>query len=114
MNRRFLILGLVVVGFCLLGLGLAWDRLVSPKAYWTPAQAEEYAAAQLEMHAKSHQHSSEAEKEMALARERFEKISRQLERARSSRKWTGRLFLAAGIISLAAGIVLHAAVSRSE
>jgi hypothetical protein len=102
------------VGFCLLGLGLAWDRLVSPKAYWTPDQAREYAAAQLEMHAKSHQHTGDAEKEMAVARERFEKIGRQLERARSSRKRTGTLFLAAGIVFLVAGVVLQLAESRSE
>src|SRR5688572_14978485 len=98
MNRRFLVTGLVIVGICLLGLGLAWNRLMPSSAYWSPEQAKEYSDAQIEAHAKSHQHGHDAEKDMAVARERFSKISQQLADARGSRRRTGKLFLVAGVL----------------
>jgi Flp pilus assembly protein TadB len=114
MNRRFLVISSVIAGICLLGLGLAWNRLVPSSAYWSPEQAKEYSDAQIEAHAKSHEHGHHAEKEMAVARERFSKISQQLEDARGSRRRTGTMFLAAGVLLVVAGLVLHLSESRSD
>jgi hypothetical protein len=113
MNRRLLVAGLIVAGLCLFGVGLAWDRLVPSSAYWSVEQAKEYTAAQLEMHTKSHQHGADGEQEMAVARERFAKVNRQLERARGSQKFSGTLFLAAGITLLLVGVALHVSRQRS-
>jgi hypothetical protein len=95
------------------GIGLAWNRLMPPSAYWSPEQAKEYSDAQIEMHAKSHQHGQHAEPDMAVARERFSKISQQLEGARGSRKRTGKLFLAGGVVLIVAGMVLKLSESRT-
>jgi hypothetical protein len=114
MKSRFLVPSLVLAGFCLLAIGFAWDRIVPSSAYWKADQAKEYAEAQLDMHTKSHQHGANAEQEMAAARERFAKISQQLERARSSRTRFGTLFLTAGILLCLAGVGLHFAQKRSE
>ena len=115
MKRRILVPSSILVGFCLLCLGLAWNRLVPSSAYWSPDQAEEYTAAQLEMHTKSHHHDGDAEQEknMDAARERFDKISHQLERARGSQERTGTLFLAAGVSLLLVGVLLHLSGNRS-
>jgi hypothetical protein len=113
MNRRYLEIALVVAGLCLLALGLAWNRLMPPSAYWSPEQAKEYSDAQIEMHAKSHQHGHGAEQDMALARKRFSKISQQLDDARGSRTRTGKIFLVAGVLLVVAGSVLRLSESRS-
>ena len=105
---------MILGGLCLLILGLAWNRLVPSAAYWGPEQANELSAAHRDMHTKSHQHGADAEKEMAIARERFKKISQQLERARGSQSRIGTLFLVAGVSLLLVGIVLHFSQSRSE
>jgi hypothetical protein len=112
-TRRFVEIALVVAGLCLLGLGLAWNRLMPPSAYWSPEQAKEYSDAQIEMHAKSHQHGQHAEKDMAVARARFSKISQQLDDARGSRTRTGKIFLVAGVLLVLAGSVLRLSKSRS-
>lgn len=114
MNRRTLVFGLIAVGLCLLGVGLAWDRLVPASAYWTSEQAEELSAAQLEMHTKSHQHDADAEQQMAAARDRYKKVSAQLDRARGSQRLTGTLFLAVGVLLLVTSIVLYYSQNRNE
>jgi hypothetical protein len=114
MKRRALVLSSILAGFCLLLMGLVWNRLVPTTAYWSPEQAEEYSAAQLDMHSKSHQHGDAAEKEMTIARERFAKISDQLDRARGTQKFGGTIFLAAGVLLLLAGVGLHFAQNRSR
>jgi len=114
MNRRTLVFSLIAVGLCLLVVGLAWDRLVPSSAYWTPEQAQELSAAQLDMHTKSHQHGADAEQQMAAARERYKDISTQLDRARGSQRIMGTLFLAAGVLLLVTSIVLHFSQSRNE
>jgi hypothetical protein len=114
MKRRILVLGSILTGLCLLILGIAWDRLVPSSAYWSPEQAEEYTAAQLDMHSKSHQHGAGAENDMVLARERFAKISRQLERARGTQRISGTVFLAAGVLLLVGGVGLHFSQNRHQ
>ena len=84
MTRPVLVGTLILGGLCLLILGLGWNHLV-PSA-----------------------------KEMAIARERFKKISQQLERARGSQSRIGTLFLVAGVSLLLVGIVLHFSQNRSE
>jgi hypothetical protein len=106
MNRRVLVFSLLVAGLCLVGLGFAWNQLVPSSVYWSPEQAEEYTAAQIEMHTKSHEHSADRAQEMAAARERFVKISQELESARGSQKRFGMLFMVAGVSLLLAGIAL--------
>jgi hypothetical protein len=107
MKRRVLAIGSLLVGLCLIGLGLAWDRIVPSSAYWGHEQATALTAAQTEMHTKSHQHGAGAEQEMAAARERFIKMSQQLESARGAQKRTGTILLVVGISLILAGIALH-------
>lgn len=112
--KPLLVPSLILLGTCLLGLGLAWNRIVPSSAYWSPQQAAEYTAAKLELHSKSHDHGSGVEQEMATAHERFAKISRELERARGSQRFTGTGFVILGVLLLAAGIAVHFAAKRSE
>ena len=116
MKQRFLVPGLILIGMCLLGAGLTWHRIVPPAAYWGPKQADEYSAAQLQLHALGHEHEHDPdfEREITLARERFKKSYQELEDARGSRNLTGRIFTAAGVIALLAGIVLHMTAGRAE
>ena len=90
MKRRLALLSLIA-GLCLLGLGLAWGRIMPSSAYWGPEQAKEFTAAQIDAHAKSHHHAGDEarERESAAARERYERISRQLEAARGSHRRSG-------------------------
>jgi hypothetical protein len=114
MKRPVLVLSLLLVGLCLIVLGLAWDHLVPSSAYWSPEQAQELTDAQLDMHSKSHDHSPAAEQKMATARQRYVQISQQLESARGSQKRLATVFLAGGVLLLLAGIVLHITQPRSE
>jgi hypothetical protein len=107
MKRRVLVLSLLLGGLFLAGLGLAWERVVPSSAYWGPEQANALSAAQIEMHTRSHQHGADAEKEMASARERYVKISQELESARGSQKRIGTIIMVAGIALLLTGIALH-------
>ena len=92
MKRRVLVLSLLLIGLGLVVLGLAWDHLVPSSAYWGPEQANELTAAHTDMHSKSHHHGADAEQQMATARERYEKISQQLESARGSQKRYRNIF----------------------
>lgn len=116
MKQRFLVPGLILIGICLLAVGLTWHRIVPPAAYWGPEQADEYSAAQSQLHAIGHEHEHDPtfEREIGLARERFEKSYQELEDARSSRNRTRIIFTAAGVIVLLAGIVLHMTAGRDE
>jgi hypothetical protein len=116
MKQRFLVPGLILIGICLLAVGLTWRRIVPPAAYWGPEQADEYSAAQSQLHAigHEHEHDPDFEREITLARERFEESYQELEDARSSRNLTGIIFTAAGVIVLLAGIVLHMTAGRAE
>jgi hypothetical protein len=114
MTRPVLVGTLILGGLCLLILGLGWNHLVPSAAYWSPEQASELSAAHRDMHTKSHQHGADAENQMAIARDRFKKISQQLESARGSQSRIGTLFLLAGVALLVAGIVLHLSQNRSE
>jgi hypothetical protein len=114
MKRSILVPSLIVLGFGLVLLGLAWKHLVPSSAYWSPEQAQEYSAAQADMHTKSHQHGADAERDMDAARERFKNISRQLDRARGSQSRAGMVFVVAGIALVLAGIAVHVSSDRSE
>jgi len=116
MNRKPLVLSLLLVGFALLGLGLAWNRIVPTTAFWSPEEAIEHSTAQAELHSISHSHGhdEEHEREVAAARDRFLKINQQLEDARGSRHRSGTFFTAAGIGLLVLGIMLHYAAGPSK
>jgi hypothetical protein len=102
---------LMVVGLGLLGLGWGWSALVPTTAYWGPTQAEELTAAQVDLHSKTdnHDHDPNHEREFAAARERFLKISQQLDDARSMRDLTGNCLVGAGILLILVGIGIHLA-----
>jgi hypothetical protein len=110
MKQRLLVPSLALVGIFLLGIGLAWDHLVSSSAYWNEAQAEEYNAAQFDLHAKSHHHEnpSEAHKqEFDAAKKRFEHISARLNRARNYRNYTATALEALGVLAVLVACVIH-------
>jgi hypothetical protein len=88
MKQRLLVSGFAIAGLLCLGLGFAWNRFTSSENYWTPTQAEEFNTAQSDLHKKSRfvQNESAAQRqEFNAAKERFDRISNQLDRARSSR-----------------------------
>jgi hypothetical protein len=102
---------LMVVGLGLLGLGWGWNVVVPTTAYWGPTQAEEFTTAQADLHSKTHNHDHDPnhEHEFAAARERFLKISQQLDDARTTRDRTGTYLAGAGILLLLVGIGIHLA-----
>ena len=114
MKQRLLVPSLIILGTCLLVLGLVCDRLVPSTAYWNAEQEQEYTAAQLDMHSKSHAQGADAEQQMAAARERFAKIRGEFESARGSQRFGGTAFLIVGVLLLAAGVVLHFKMKRPE
>jgi len=102
---------LMVVGLGLIGLGWGWNAVVPTKAYWGPEQAEEYIAAQADLHSKTHDHdrAGDHEREFAAARERFVSISQQLDEARVARDRIGTYIAGSGILLILVGIGLHLA-----
>lgn len=116
MKQRFVVPGLVLLGICLLGLGLGWDRIRPTTAYWTPEQAEEYSTSQSDLHAQWHTHTDnqDHEQEAVAAKERFLKSLEALESARNSRTRTGNLLVMAGTGVLLLGIAIHLAAGRRE
>jgi hypothetical protein len=115
MKQQYTVPCLVLAGFILLGVGMAWPRIMPSSAYWGPDQAKEYNTAKFELHEKSHHHtpSKAHDDEFARAQERFNKISRELERAQGSRHFTGTLFTITGTIFLIAGIGAYFATQKS-
>jgi hypothetical protein len=113
MRPRPLALGLVVVGLILLGMGLAWNRVVPSTAYWNDDRAREYTAAQAELHS-IHPRGHEHEAQLQAARDRFLKIYEQLEQARGTRNRTAALLKAVGISLLLLGVLLQVKSSQDE
>ena len=111
MTQRIVMTVMIVLGLVLVGVGSQWNRLRPAASYWTAEQASEYTAAQTELHALSHNHEkgggNAAAARFTAAKERFAKISGELEGARNSRGRTGTLFIAAGIISVLSAVTLH-------
>ena len=108
MKRRLALLSLIA-GLCLLGLGLAWDRIMPSSAYWGPEQEKEFTAAQVDAHAKSHNRGDDEarERESAAARKRYERMIQQLKAARGSHRRGGFFLTAGGVALLLLGIALH-------
>jgi hypothetical protein len=107
--KRRLALASLIIGLCLLGLGLAWDGIMPTSVYWGPEQATALVQAQIEAHAKSHYHEDEEahQKAAAAARARYDRLRERLEAARGSRRRSGLYLTAGGIALLLAGIGLH-------
>lgn len=91
-----------IVGVCALAVGLVWKSTTSPATFWSREQAEEFAAASDALHgergAKPHTHDAEAGDPAAeAARQRFDRIQAQLERARYARDEVGPLLTKIGL-----------------
>jgi hypothetical protein len=104
-----LMMGLAAVG--LLVVGLNWDRIRPPEAYWSQDRAQDYVAAFSAVHATESEavngstYSSTSEFE--AVRKRYDEIKGQLDRARSARERGGKLVLASGLLLLLATIALR-------
>ena len=116
MKQPFLVPVLLLVGLCLLVVGIGWNRILPPAAYWGDEQAQEYAAAQADLHSISHSHTDDPahEQEVAAAKERFIKSYQSLEYARTARNRTSTFFIAVGTMLILVGIVLHLKSGRSD
>jgi len=115
MKQRFLVCGFVFFGMCLLALGLGWNQFVPTTIYWTPEKAEEFSAAQTELHAQWHNQKDARYAEQAeAAKARFLRIRDELESARISRSHFKTAFLAGGVLSLLVGISIHLAGGQNE
>ncbi|MCC7476614.1 MAG: hypothetical protein IT425_14585 [Pirellulales bacterium] len=109
-KRHYFALALLLVGMLCLALGFLGSNVIPSKAYWSEQQAEEYADAQHDAHAKSHHHEHESaveEAEYQEAMARFERISQQLEEAQSSRDRVPLVLKAVGVVAVLCGVVLH-------
>ena len=106
MKHRFVVPGLILIGICLLMLGTAWNQIVPSSAYWTAEKAEEFSAAQTELHAHLDDGPNHDQK-LSRAKDRFIKIRDELEGARGtrSRMKTAITILGAGILLVA--IMIH-------
>jgi hypothetical protein len=108
MNNRFVVPGLIVVGLCMLVAGAAWNQIVPSSAYWTPEKAEEFAAAQTNLHAHLDD-AKEKRQEFAAAKARFIKIRDELEQARGTRSRTKTVVTFLGAAVLLAAVITHMA-----
>jgi hypothetical protein len=108
--QRFLIPSMLLAGLVLVGLGIEWNRLRPASSYWTKEQAAEYSSAQSALHGMAHNHGRVDEAQSAeflAAKDRYTKISGQLESARNAQSGTSTLFIALGMISVVSATVLH-------
>jgi len=106
MKHSFVVPGLILVGICLLLLGTAWNQVVPSSAYWTTEKAEEFSAAQTELHAHLDDGANH-EQQNSAARDRFIKIRDELESAHGTRSRikTAITIFGAGFLLLA--IMIH-------
>jgi hypothetical protein len=81
--------------------GVGWGTLTDEKSFWTVEQAKEFAAASDALHAHrsgDHSHApAEHDEASEAARERFERIAAELERARYQRDEIGPLMIKVGL-----------------
>jgi hypothetical protein len=113
MKNRFAVPGLILIGLCLLVLGIAWNQVLPSSAYWTPEQAEEFAAAQTELHARL-DHAADHQQEFAVAKDRFIKIRDELENARGTRGRMKTVVTLLGATMLLVAIMLHLSQRSSD
>jgi hypothetical protein len=86
------------LGFAILIIGLGWSLFVSPSSVWSESQAAEYKAANDALHAvRVANPAGEDAPEVIAARRRFDRISSQLESARSAHDTWGTWIAAIGL-----------------
>jgi hypothetical protein len=113
MNDRLVVSGLIGGGLCLLILGAAWNQVVPSSAYWTPEKAEEFSAAQTDLH--SHlDHSANHEHAYSAAKDRFIKIRDELESARGTRSRIKTIITSVGVTLLALAVLIHWSVRQGR
>jgi|SRR3954452_10991471 hypothetical protein len=108
--QRILIPVMILFGLVLVALGYEWNRVLPASSYWSNEQAAEYTAAQSALHSMAHNHGNvdaAHSQEFLAAKDRYTKISGDLESARSSQSRTGTILIALGIISVVTATVLH-------
>jgi len=111
MLRRLLVSILVALGLALLVVGHSWNWLFPPSAYWSEQQAAEYVAAHDAVHAAqdlTHLGESPDADTLDAAHERFFKIRRELEHARTARARSGKALTVVGLlIIVTAGLIQY-------
>jgi hypothetical protein len=89
------------MGVLLVIAGVGWGTLTDKKSFWTEEQAKEFAAASDAMHAHrsgEHSHAPAEHGDVSdVARERYERIAAELERARYQRDEVGPLLIKVGL-----------------
>src|SRR5215813_8046705 len=108
--QRFLIPSILLAGLVLVGIGMNWNHIRPASSYWSKEQAAEYTAAQSALHGMAHNHGNVDEAHSAeylAAKDRYTKITGDLQSAQNAQSRTGTVFMALGIMSVLAAIVLH-------
>jgi hypothetical protein len=108
--QRILIPAMILVGLVLVALGYEWNRVLPARSYWSNEQAAEYTAAQSALHSMAHNHGNVDEahsQEFLAAKDRYTKISGELESARNSRGRIGTILIAVGVISVLSAATMH-------
>jgi hypothetical protein len=105
-SNRVCLAGLVLgVATLIGGLIWGWSMAASPHVLWSPEQAAEYKAASDALHSAPHDHGNPSDEnhddeespEQAAARERFDAIQAQLNRARYAQTSVGPLLVRIGL-----------------
>jgi outer membrane murein-binding lipoprotein Lpp len=111
-------LAAAAVGVLLVIAGVGWGALTDEKSFWTEEQAREFAAASDALHAhRSGEHShAHAEHDEASegARERFERIAADLDRARYQRDEIGPMLIKVGLAATIAFGIGYGFSQRAE
>jgi hypothetical protein len=95
----------MMLGFVAAVAGVTWSIVAKPSSVWTPEQAAEFKAANEARHAASIADAASGRDgstapesaAMAAARKRFERISEELNAARTARTRRGRVVAACGL-----------------
>ena len=108
--RQAVAVVIVLAGVACIGLGAAWQTLVPPRSFWSPAQAQEYDDASVALKSVAtrpdRRASDKVDPELDAARARFDRIQADLERAISRRNSSGILVVIGGVVLVVSGIAL--------
>ena len=100
---------LIVTGVLLIALAPLWPRIASSSVFWDETEAEEYSASVTEMHHANTEAvlNQTKTKQVAAARERFQRNQAKLNRARQFRERGGRIMRWIGGITAIIGLGLY-------
>ncbi len=104
-------------GVVMTGIGIVWSRVTTSETFWTNEQAEEYKAASAAATHPEYQAEASPEERAAqreAAQQRFDRISRQLDRARFAHDRTGPLLVQFGLAAAVAFGIGYWVTARRE